>query len=80
MKIKIFVLGCLMVLVLSLLVFDKNDYKSEMITSIQKNKLISMNLEQTAGKKDYETVTLNDWQPVDINLILNYQDVKMVEH
>ena len=61
MKTKMFILGCLMGCLLAFFIEDKNDYKSKVIANTKKNQLISMNLEQNAGMKDYKEVTQSNW-------------------
>ena len=57
---KVVILVVLMGTVLTL--FLKSNNKSEEISKTnQKNKLLTMNLEQTAGSGDYKTVTQSEW-------------------
>ena len=60
MKKKIIILGVLMGTVLTLFL-NSNNKSEEISKTNQKNRLLTMNLEQTAGAGDYKTVTQSEW-------------------
>ena len=60
MKKKIIMLGVLMGIALPLFL-NSNNKSEEIGVQNQKNKLLTMNLEQTAGAGDYKTVTQSEW-------------------
>lgn len=57
---KIIILGVLIGIVLTLFL-NSNNKSEEISKTNQKNKLLTMNLEQTAGSGDYKTVTQSNW-------------------
>ncbi len=63
-KLLIIILGIFLIgFVFEVIIANKsNVYKEQKVGSIKKNKkLLSMNLEQTAGAGDYKTVTQSNW-------------------
>ena len=57
---KVIILVVLMGIILTLFL-NSNNKSEEISKTNQKNKLLTMNLEQTAGAGDYKTVTQSEW-------------------